>query len=105
LNVVTVAGRDAAGCGREGLAMGCESFPPMVVSAAWPTPSRRSRAGRRPSLDLTPARILEHVLGVGVTPGRAVWTVTIATTDEHKAVQESMRGWAGSVRPIATMRA
>lgn len=31
--------------------------------------------------------------------------MTIATTDEHKAVQESMRGWAGSVRPIATMRA
>ncbi|QBS42621.1 acyl-CoA dehydrogenase [Nocardia sp. CS682] len=30
--------------------------------------------------------------------------MTIATTDEHKAVQESMRGWAGSVRPIATMR-
>jgi 3-oxochol-4-en-24-oyl-CoA dehydrogenase len=30
--------------------------------------------------------------------------VTIATTDEHKAVQESMRGWAASVRPIATMR-
>ncbi|MGV9970616.1 acyl-CoA dehydrogenase family protein [Nocardia beijingensis] len=31
--------------------------------------------------------------------------MTIATTDEHKAVQESMRGWAASVRPIATMRA
>ncbi|MFC3964201.1 acyl-CoA dehydrogenase family protein [Nocardia jiangsuensis] len=31
-------------------------------------------------------------------------SVTIATTDEHKAVQESMRGWSGSVRPIATMR-
>ncbi|MEV0357284.1 acyl-CoA dehydrogenase family protein [Nocardia sp. NPDC050697] len=30
--------------------------------------------------------------------------MTIATTDEHKAVQESMRGWSGSVRPIATMR-
>ncbi|WP_433198066.1 acyl-CoA dehydrogenase [Nocardia sp. CA-107356] len=30
--------------------------------------------------------------------------MTIATTDEHKAGQESMRGWAGSVRPIATMR-
>ncbi|WP_280503569.1 acyl-CoA dehydrogenase family protein [Nocardia farcinica] len=30
--------------------------------------------------------------------------MTIATTDEHKAVQESLRGWAGSVRPIATMR-
>ncbi|WP_406235715.1 acyl-CoA dehydrogenase [Nocardia sp. NBC_01009] len=30
--------------------------------------------------------------------------MTIATTDEHKAVQESMRGWAGSVHPIATMR-
>ncbi|MEV6274313.1 acyl-CoA dehydrogenase family protein [Nocardia sp. NPDC051832] len=30
--------------------------------------------------------------------------MTIATTDEHKAVQESMRGWAGTVRPIATMR-
>ncbi|WP_338771183.1 acyl-CoA dehydrogenase family protein [Nocardia vulneris] len=30
--------------------------------------------------------------------------MTIATTDEHKAVQESMRGWAGSARPIATMR-
>ncbi|WP_174184863.1 acyl-CoA dehydrogenase family protein [Nocardia barduliensis] len=30
--------------------------------------------------------------------------MTIATTDEHKAVQESMRGWAASVRPIATMR-
>ncbi|WP_043718641.1 acyl-CoA dehydrogenase family protein [Nocardia asiatica] len=30
--------------------------------------------------------------------------MTIATTDEHKAVQESMRGWASSVRPIATMR-
>ncbi|MFQ6399020.1 acyl-CoA dehydrogenase [Nocardia sp. KC 131] len=30
--------------------------------------------------------------------------MTIATTDEHKAVQESMHGWAGSVRPIATMR-
>ncbi|MEV0298141.1 acyl-CoA dehydrogenase family protein [Nocardia sp. NPDC050710] len=31
--------------------------------------------------------------------------MTIATTEEHKAVQESMRGWAGSVRPIETMRA
>ncbi|MBF6214536.1 acyl-CoA dehydrogenase family protein [Nocardia puris] len=31
--------------------------------------------------------------------------MTIATTDEHKAVQESMRGWAASVGPIATMRA
>ncbi|MGW4367509.1 acyl-CoA dehydrogenase family protein [Nocardia takedensis] len=31
--------------------------------------------------------------------------MTIATTDEHKAVQESMRRWAGSTRPIATMRA
>ncbi|MFR9752842.1 acyl-CoA dehydrogenase [Nocardia sp. 004] len=31
--------------------------------------------------------------------------MTIATTEEHKAVQESMRGWAESVRPIATMRA
>ncbi|WP_330250944.1 acyl-CoA dehydrogenase [Nocardia sp. NBC_00565] len=30
--------------------------------------------------------------------------MTIATTDEHKAGQESMHGWAGSVRPIATMR-
>ncbi|MFE5289508.1 acyl-CoA dehydrogenase [Nocardia sp. NPDC056611] len=30
--------------------------------------------------------------------------MTIATTDEHKAVQESMRGWASAVRPIATMR-
>ena len=30
--------------------------------------------------------------------------MTIATTDEHKAVQESMRGWAASVQPIATMR-
>lgn len=30
--------------------------------------------------------------------------MTIATTDEHKAAQESIRGWAGSVRPIATMR-
>ncbi|WP_433564272.1 acyl-CoA dehydrogenase [Nocardia sp. CA-151230] len=30
--------------------------------------------------------------------------MTIATTDEHKAVQESMRGWATAVRPIATMR-
>ncbi|MBF6332745.1 acyl-CoA dehydrogenase family protein [Nocardia transvalensis] len=30
--------------------------------------------------------------------------MTIATTDEHKAVQESMRGWSASVRPIATMR-
>ncbi|WP_406269436.1 acyl-CoA dehydrogenase [Nocardia sp. NBC_00881] len=30
--------------------------------------------------------------------------MTIATTDEHKAVQESMSGWAASVRPIATMR-
>ncbi|MBF6208140.1 MULTISPECIES: acyl-CoA dehydrogenase [Nocardia] len=30
--------------------------------------------------------------------------MTIATTDEHKAVQESMRGWAASARPIATMR-
>lgn len=30
--------------------------------------------------------------------------MTIATTDEHKAVQESMRGWAAAVRPIATMR-
>jgi alkylation response protein AidB-like acyl-CoA dehydrogenase len=30
--------------------------------------------------------------------------VTIATTDEHKAVQESMRGWAAAVHPIATMR-
>ncbi|MEU4341204.1 acyl-CoA dehydrogenase [Nocardia sp. NPDC023852] len=30
--------------------------------------------------------------------------MTIATTDEHKAVQESMRGWAASVRPTATMR-
>ncbi|KZM68733.1 acyl-CoA dehydrogenase [Nocardia terpenica] len=30
--------------------------------------------------------------------------MTIATTDEHKAVQESMRGWAATVRPIATMR-
>lgn len=31
--------------------------------------------------------------------------MTIATTDEHKAVQESMRGWAAAVQPIATMRA
>ncbi|MBF6453798.1 acyl-CoA dehydrogenase [Nocardia cyriacigeorgica] len=30
--------------------------------------------------------------------------MTIATTDEHKAVQESMSGWAAAVRPIATMR-
>ncbi|MFI5780054.1 acyl-CoA dehydrogenase family protein [Nocardia sp. NPDC051570] len=30
--------------------------------------------------------------------------MSIATTDEHKAVQESMRGWAASIRPIATMR-
>ncbi|PPJ39856.1 acyl-CoA dehydrogenase [Nocardia nova] len=30
--------------------------------------------------------------------------MTIATTDEHKAVQESMRGWAAAVHPIATMR-
>ncbi|MFE2956940.1 acyl-CoA dehydrogenase [Nocardia tengchongensis] len=30
--------------------------------------------------------------------------MTIATTDEHKAVQESMRGWASAVGPIATMR-
>lgn len=30
--------------------------------------------------------------------------MTIATTDEHKAVQESMRGWAATVGPIATMR-
>ncbi|WP_040802997.1 acyl-CoA dehydrogenase [Nocardia concava] len=30
--------------------------------------------------------------------------MTIATTDEHKAVQESMRGWAAAVRPIATLR-
>ncbi len=30
--------------------------------------------------------------------------MTIATTDEHKAVQESMRGWASAVQPIATMR-
>ncbi|WP_306363807.1 acyl-CoA dehydrogenase family protein [Nocardia sp. CC227C] len=30
--------------------------------------------------------------------------MTIATTDEHKAVQESMRGWAAAMRPIATMR-
>ncbi|MFJ4656480.1 acyl-CoA dehydrogenase [Nocardia sp. NPDC088792] len=30
--------------------------------------------------------------------------MTIATTDEHKAVQDSMRGWAAAVRPIATMR-
>ncbi|WP_460699609.1 acyl-CoA dehydrogenase [Nocardia thraciensis] len=28
----------------------------------------------------------------------------MATTDEHKAVQESMRGWAAAIRPIATMR-
>jgi len=32
-------------------------------------------------------------------------SVTIATTDEHKAVQESMRGWAAAVGPIAAMRA
>ncbi len=31
--------------------------------------------------------------------------MTIATTDEHKAVQESMSAWAASVGPIATMRA
>ncbi|MGF6887875.1 alkylation response protein AidB-like acyl-CoA dehydrogenase [Nocardia sp. GAS34] len=31
--------------------------------------------------------------------------MTIATSDEHKAVQESMRGWAATVGPIATMRA
>ncbi|AHH15290.1 acyl-CoA dehydrogenase [Nocardia nova SH22a] len=30
--------------------------------------------------------------------------MTIATTDEHKAVQESMRGWAAAAQPIATMR-
>ncbi|MCX4093507.1 acyl-CoA dehydrogenase [Nocardia sp. alder85J] len=30
--------------------------------------------------------------------------MTIATTDEHKAVQKSMRAWAASVAPIATMR-
>ncbi|MGV9678963.1 acyl-CoA dehydrogenase family protein [Nocardia sp. NPDC003482] len=30
--------------------------------------------------------------------------MSIATTDEHKAVQESMRGWAASIRPIATLR-
>ncbi|MGY4100238.1 acyl-CoA dehydrogenase [Nocardia sp. R16R-3T] len=30
--------------------------------------------------------------------------MTIATTDEHKAVQESLRGWAATVGPIATMR-
>lgn len=30
--------------------------------------------------------------------------MTIATTDENKAVQESMRGWAAAVRPIATLR-
>lgn len=30
--------------------------------------------------------------------------MTIATSDEHKAVQESMSAWAASVRPIATMR-
>ena len=30
--------------------------------------------------------------------------MTIATTDEHKAVQESMRGWARAAQPIATMR-
>ncbi|MQY18053.1 Acyl-CoA dehydrogenase FadE34 [Nocardia sp. RB20] len=31
--------------------------------------------------------------------------MTIATTDEHKAVQESMSAWAATVGPIATMRA
>ncbi|MGW1741791.1 acyl-CoA dehydrogenase family protein [Nocardia sp. NPDC001965] len=31
--------------------------------------------------------------------------MTIATTDEHKAVQQSMSGWAAAARPIATMRA
>ncbi|MFI8977695.1 acyl-CoA dehydrogenase family protein [Nocardia asteroides] len=31
--------------------------------------------------------------------------MTIATTDEHKAAAESLRGWASSVAPIATMRA
>ncbi|WP_054816649.1 acyl-CoA dehydrogenase [Nocardia arizonensis] len=30
--------------------------------------------------------------------------MTIATTEEHKAVQESMRGWARAARPIVTMR-
>ncbi|MGQ4600121.1 acyl-CoA dehydrogenase family protein [Nocardia sp. R6R-6] len=30
--------------------------------------------------------------------------MTIATTDEHKAVQESICGWAATVGPIATMR-
>src|SRR5690606_41052212 len=40
----------------------------------------------------------------GSHAGKAVCTVTIATTDEHKAVQESMSGWAAAVRPIATMR-
>ncbi|WP_040788201.1 acyl-CoA dehydrogenase family protein [Nocardia paucivorans] len=30
--------------------------------------------------------------------------MTIATTDEHKAVQESMSRWAAAARPIATMR-
>lgn len=30
--------------------------------------------------------------------------MTIATTDEHKAVQESMSRWAVAARPIATMR-
>ncbi|MEU1983752.1 acyl-CoA dehydrogenase [Nocardia sp. NPDC019395] len=31
--------------------------------------------------------------------------MTIATTDEHKAVQQSMSGWAAAAKPIATMRA
>lgn len=31
--------------------------------------------------------------------------MTIATTDEHKAVQQSMSGWAAAAQPIATMRA
>ncbi|MFD4462331.1 acyl-CoA dehydrogenase family protein [Nocardia sp. NPDC058480] len=31
--------------------------------------------------------------------------MTIATTDEHKAVAASLRGWASSVAPIETMRA
>ncbi|WP_028476297.1 acyl-CoA dehydrogenase [Nocardia sp. CNY236] len=30
--------------------------------------------------------------------------MTIATTEEHKAVQESIHGWAASIQPIATMR-
>ncbi|MBO0854802.1 MAG: acyl-CoA dehydrogenase [Nocardia sp.] len=30
--------------------------------------------------------------------------MTIATTDEHKAVQESMRSWASAVKPVAALR-